>query len=401
MLQKYAQEISDSTAQAIGYPVFITDMEGIIIGCSDPDRGLGTLHEASLRAIETKTGYLEDEEEARRFRGTNKGATYPIEDSSGMVVGTVAITGDPEKVAPFAQVVKKQAEILLREKLLAEVVMNQERTLQNLIQDIAHFDPQIDDAAIMAAKAKYFGYDGKMPYVVIAIELSRTEEKEPHQDSAQDEITFQALKNQAVYQIKNIFSKPQDVCSAIGDDRYIILRALYRNTLSDHQTLWEAIDDQCFRINQVLAKGGWLAHIGISSIAESIPDLSVAYRESLEAVFMGKRLSTGRHIHYIKDYRVEEIILSANRQRIKNFISLSLKNLQKQADWDELRDTLAAWCENQFNLAQAAGQLHIHRNTLDYRLGKIERISGINPRDFRQILNLYLAVRMDLLVEAN
>ena len=64
MLKKYAQEIADSTADVIGYPVFITDMDGIIIGCSDPNRGLGTLHEASLRAINMKCGYLEDEEEA-------------------------------------------------------------------------------------------------------------------------------------------------------------------------------------------------------------------------------------------------------------------------------------------------------------------------------------------------
>lgn len=399
MLKKYAQEIADSTADAIGYPVFITDMDGIIIGCSDPDRGLGTLHEASLRAINMGCGYLEDEEEAKKFRGTKMGATYPIEDSSGKIVGTVAITGDSKKVAPFALVVKKQAEILLREKLLLELMLNQERTLQHLIQNIANFDSQTENAALLTDRAKYFGYDEKLTYIVLAVELAKSVSVEasrtlPGADQNK-EIVAQALRTKTLLQIRNMFNKPQDISTVLGDNNYVIMRALFPNILHDKQSLWENIYRECSKIKDILFQDGLQINIGVGSISNSIMELAISYRESWEAIVIGKSIRADQGIYFIHDYRVEEIFLTANRRLVRQHISMHLEKLQGQNDWLELKDTIVVWCESQFNIAQAAAKLYIHRNTLDYRLTKIENICGINPRIFRQALKLYTAIQMD------
>jgi carbohydrate diacid regulator len=40
----------------------------------------------------------------------------------------------------------------------------------------------------------------------------------------------------------------------------------------------------------------------------------------------------------------------------------------------------------------AAQTLHIHRHTLAYRLDKITRLTGLNPRQFEDAVQLYAAL---------
>jgi len=74
-------------------------------------------------------------------------------------------------------------------------------------------------------------------------------------------------------------------------------------------------------------------------------------------------------------------------------------NLKTQPDWRQLRATFMAWCGSGFNLVRASRTLHIHRNTLLYRLAKIEKRTGRAGRDHRADLALYLACLADQLDE--
>jgi carbohydrate diacid regulator len=73
--------------------------------------------------------------------------------------------------------------------------------------------------------------------------------------------------------------------------------------------------------------------------------------------------------------------------------------LRARPDWRALRQSLIAWCETGFNLVHAATALHIHRNTLVYRLNKIAQLTGRSPRDHRAALALYLACLADQLYD--
>lgn len=46
-------------------------------------------------------------------------------------------------------------------------------------------------------------------------------------------------------------------------------------------------------------------------------------------------------------------------------------------------------------MADAARTLHIHRNTLLYRLTKIEKLKGESLRDHKRAIALYLACLLD------
>ncbi|MEA4900674.1 helix-turn-helix domain-containing protein [Desulfitobacterium sp.] len=58
----------------------------------------------------------------------------------------------------------------------------------------------------------------------------------------------------------------------------------------------------------------------------------------------------------------------------------------------ELLETLETFFALNMNLSEASRVLYIHRNTLIYRLDKVTNLTGHNPRDFKQAIDLYLGI---------
>jgi PucR family transcriptional regulator, purine catabolism regulatory protein len=73
-------------------------------------------------------------------------------------------------------------------------------------------------------------------------------------------------------------------------------------------------------------------------------------------------------------------------------------NLAALADYDhkqgaELLKTLDAFFANLGNLARTADALHVHRNTLLYRIERIEAIGGLKLENAEDRLALWLALK--------
>ena len=67
----------------------------------------------------------------------------------------------------------------------------------------------------------------------------------------------------------------------------------------------------------------------------------------------------------------------------------------------EYRKTLEAFFKNNQNISDTAAQLHIHRNTAIYRLGKIEELLEVNLDDYRVRLQLELVVLKNSIANAS
>jgi carbohydrate diacid regulator len=108
-------------------------------------------------------------------------------------------------------------------------------------------------------------------------------------------------------------------------------------------------------------------------------------------------LDPDARVFAVADLRVPQLVAAAARQERSEFAASVLGGLRDRADWPTLRETLIAWSEGGFNLLRAAERLHVHRNTLLYRLGKIEQLSARQMREPTQAIAMYLAALADLL----
>lgn len=73
--------------------------------------------------------------------------------------------------------------------------------------------------------------------------------------------------------------------------------------------------------------------------------------------------------------------------------SLQLKSPFSFKDNDnstDLLDTFQAYFENNGHLQQTADELHIHRNTLNYRLDMIHKTTQLDPRNYQDLIFLYI-----------
>lgn len=135
------------------------------------------------------------------------------------------------------------------------------------------------------------------------------------------------------------------------------------------------------------------ARIGLGEVGATLESLSQACADAADALALAP---PAPNICDIRDLRTQQALASLSPRARQRLAHGTLADLQDRPDWPALRATVMAWCESGFNLVEAAAALNIHRNTLLYRLGKIERLLGRPWRDHRVMLTAYVACLSDL-----
>jgi carbohydrate diacid regulator len=134
---------------------------------------------------------------------------------------------------------------------------------------------------------------------------------------------------------------------------------------------------------------------GIGGAGTTLTELRSALQDASDALLLGGKVAPGTTTHSIRDLRTYQLLSGAGQRSRSRLIATELAELRSQSDWKQLRFTLIAWFEAGFKLVDAASALHIHRNTLLYRMAKIEQITGRSLRDHSAGITLYLACLAD------
>jgi len=137
--------------------------------------------------------------------------------------------------------------------------------------------------------------------------------------------------------------------------------------------------------------------IGLGQPAREISQWRISYRDAVQALELAMRLQTDTPL-YIGDLGVYQLILSlSDRDKLLDFTNRTLGSL---LDYDmrqhaDLLKTLEAFFACHGNLSQTAEMLIVHRNTLLYRMNRINEIAGIdlNRPETRLALHLALTIR--------
>ncbi len=377
MLRTCAQELADNTSEIVGHSVLLTDEQGLVIGSSDPSR-MGTLHTPSLAVIKTGKSELTTAEEAHRLpEGVRPGVTLPI-SFAGRVVGSIAIAGPPHAVSRYGQLVQKQAELLLRENALLRSSLLREQATQELILEIASFDPSKADESLLLMRGRELGYDLRSARVVVVVELLRPEAVALH------------LRREAQELARRSFPHPQDIVTRLGEEKIAILVFLGLAARDEHPL--EEVERGARNLERALREAGVLAAIGIGEIAGSGLFLGQSYRSAGEAARLGQRRNSQGGVYAFDELRLESLFSAIPRDRGEAFREHVLKGLASCPDAEELAKTFLTWCEAPFSPARVAKDLSIHRNTLAYRLEKLGRLCGLDLRKISGILKLQAAL---------
>ena len=120
--------------------------------------------------------------------------------------------------------------------------------------------------------------------------------------------------------------------------------------------------------------------IGFSTEVDSLLKLDVAYKMALSAARFGNLLAAEERLHFYSEYYIYDMIDSySDRFKVADMYVQKLQLLDTKAEgkYNNL-NLLRVYLLSERSLSDTARLLHLHRNSVIYRLGKIESILGVS-----------------------
>jgi len=138
---------------------------------------------------------------------------------------------------------------------------------------------------------------------------------------------------------------------------------------------------------------------GISRPVISLSSLREAYRSARNALNISAELGHRESTTFYGDLKLFQLLLSIKEQNLTHLRQFYDESLRPLVDHDDRKQgdlirTLNGFFEANGNLAKAAIDLDVHRNTLVYRLERITELTGLDLNDADNRLILHLALKI-------
>lgn len=155
---------------------------------------------------------------------------------------------------------------------------------------------------------------------------------------------------------------------------------------------------------ELLNKNSIPCLIGYSQCYWGANTIKICFDHALQTIKIGLKLHPSETIFsYRKDAVYHELYQNFSFENLNQIYATTIKPLidYEQQYHSDLVITLEAFFENQLNITQTAKTLYLHRNTINYRIKKIEELLGVNLKNWndcvRVQLGFYVLKVMDIL----
>jgi carbohydrate diacid regulator len=362
--QSMAQEIVNRTMKIINRNINVMNENGVIIGSGDKKR-IDSIHEGAVRVIETQSGFEISESDAEQLHGVKAGINLPI-NFHDKVVGVIGITGIPEEIRNYGELVKMAAEMILQQAVLIDEMQWDERLKEDLTMQLLHGTKNLN--SLYFERVKRLGIDIEIPRVAIILKVENHEKGYKWIRDKREKDDLYVMHSDQIVLLKKV-----DMKEAEWE---------YSKTLNQMET-WVAELKKYQKLHCKLAIGSY--HPALDGIAET-------YREAVYTLNVGEKLDPHKNIYFYKDYKLPVFLVRAKQYGIVEEIVPYFEQLKKHDKKGELLETLVTYIQENGDANKIAGKLFIHRNTLRYRLDKIHELTNKDPRKVKDLLELYLSV---------
>ncbi|MCI9612076.1 MAG: PucR family transcriptional regulator [Eubacterium sp.] len=133
-------------------------------------------------------------------------------------------------------------------------------------------------------------------------------------------------------------------------------------------------------------------HIGYSTMADSFSALGRIYQEALTALKIRRTFFAERDTIAYERLGIGRLIAQLSADICHTFLhEVFGAHLPDSLD-EETQNTIQKFYENNLNISETARQLYLHRNTLVYRLERLEKTLGLDIRKFDDAMTFHLAM---------
>lgn len=328
------------------------DTDGYIIASTNKKR-IGTFHEASLKCITTKNEVIINSD--NEYLGSKKGINIPVY-LDNEIVGIIGITGEQKDVEKYGKIIKSMTEILIKEAQIKELAIKKREKNRNIIESILYNQN----------KNLEFYISLNFPYTVI---VGKTNDK-----IEDNNILYKAIEDLLPKDKKSIFTITSNYI-------IIFLNSIKENYIENTIKFLQKNLDLNLKLD---------FKFGIGRKVEKVEDFTISYLEAKNSLKYISSLNLEEKYIFYSVLDLGIIFSDIQNEKIDEFINKIFKNL-KEEEIKYFYNIFIAYKKNNGSILDASKSLFMHKNTLQYQLNKLYKLTGYNPRKLEDFSILDLA----------
>ena len=192
----------------------------------------------------------------------------------------------------------------------------------------------------------------------------------------------------ALETVRTLFSsKTKDFITAVDEKNIILVKEIKPSeTYEDMRKTAKVIVDM---LNTEAMSS---VNVAYGTIVNEIKEVSRSYKEAKLALDVGKIFYSDRKIIAYSNLGIGRLIHQLPLPLCKMFIKEIFDGKSPDEFDEETLTTINKFFENSLNVSETSRQLYIHRNTLVYRLDKLQKSTGLDLRVFEDAITFKIAL---------
>lgn len=333
--------------------------------------------------------------------GVKPGINLPLH-YQGQIIGVIGITGDPAELTHYGELLKMTAEMIVEQANQQDQQQWENRQREEFILQL--IKAQTDDDEQLHRWAKQLDIDISLPRVAAIIEVSEKQSAPTQHTSAAFSSLVQSEQNadernprvsEILKQVLHLLQNPDrgNLIAMTSMSQLVILKPAF---LDGKQ--WDPeLENQ--RIDKLLQRlpAQMDLHFKIA-LGHFFPEkggIARSYQTAQETLNLGKQLNPEGTKYLFEDYSLQVLLSGLKHDWRGQALASPYQQLAKADKNGQLRKTLAAYITHFGDAQQCANALFIHRNTLRYRLDKIQQLTKSDIHSLHGLLSLYLGQLID------
>ena len=192
----------------------------------------------------------------------------------------------------------------------------------------------------------------------------------------------------ALETVRSLFSsKTKDFITAVDEKSIILVKEVKQG---------ETYDDMAKTANVIVdmlnSEAMTQVHVAFGTFVNEIKEVSRSYKEAKMALDVGKIFYSSKNVIAYSKLGIGRLIYQLPIPLCKMFIKEIFENRSPDDFDEETLVTINKFFENSLNVSETSRQLYIHRNTLVYRLDKLQKSTGLDLRVFEDAITFKIAL---------
>jgi len=407
-------EITAALGQLTENPVMLLDRNYTLLHRSTDDSSsqVETLVELLPQLVRERRGRTVEGHSLIELSPSDSGLPWPVlispltraDDQYGYLVCAACNSSlTPEDVMAMEQAATVSVLEMLKQQAIEHV---RYRFRNNFLYDLT--TGKITGEEVIHARAGYVGWSLNERYGLLLLELDEAEGGQRRRSNAFSREGIERAKERVFSCVRQFVDSILSGClyMQLSGTLTILVplddssrRSLEAALCSSGQTESEVLVKLAQRVRDHIeaAPVRSRATIGVGRVYPRLDQLHRSYREAKRALQLGRVVwGSGAVTHY-NNLGVFRILHSANDRELAAFAAEILEPLRDPAGKDNgfLTETLEAYFRHDQKIDEAARRLHVHPNTVRYRLRKVEQLTGLDLGRNEHRMNLEMALKID------